>query len=389
MFNITLSFFQKKGDKEKRPLRSAMESIEEYAKKRADIAYGKKPSIEKEEFIKSIIKKNIKWQKHSGGNLGETTATHSHHGFQIQSVLVPKDKFSKSEAIKYIKKHFEYKKIDSTQRPRFYSFRQIEPTQNSKYFTKVLDNGVELVFENTFLKKRLTQKKPIGPDSIKPRNLFDQVFEGSKGNEVDRRPVKSEGGSFKVHEIYKFIKNGHLEGDNREKITGYTFIEELSDRHYQVYQNKKNKIIVINYSGTREWSDWLNNLDYIFRTYNLSARYKKAKAILNTVLKDYPNYQIRLIGYSQSGIIVRELAKLYSDEIFEIISLNPGNLSIYEGDAPKHEYVIKSDLDFASFFRKPEKNDIIIKSETSNIATEHLPEILFRLNPDLEIGRKK
>jgi hypothetical protein len=156
-----------------------------------------------------------------------------------------------------------------------------------------------------------------------------------------------------------------------------------------VYQNKKKKIIVINYSGTREWSDWLNNLDYIFRTYNISTRYKRAKSLLEKILKDYPGYKIKLIGYSQSGIIVRELAKLYGDEIFEIISLNPGNLSVYEGDAPEHEYVIKSDLDFASFFRKPEKNDLIIKSETSNIATEHLPEILFRLNPDLEIGRKK
>jgi hypothetical protein len=57
--------------------------------------------------------------------LGESTATHSHHGFQIQSVLVPKSKFSKEEAVKYIKQHFEYKKIDSTQRPNFYSFRQI------------------------------------------------------------------------------------------------------------------------------------------------------------------------------------------------------------------------------------------------------------------------
>lgn len=199
---------------------------------------------------------------------------------------------------------------------------------------------------------------------------------------------KSEGGSLKVSEIYKFIKNGHVDNNIMENITGYKFIEELSGRYSQVYQNKKQKIIIINYSGTREVSDWLNNLDYIFRTYNISTRYKKAKALLETVLKDYPKYTIKLIGYSQSGIIVRELAKIYSNEIFEIISLNPGTLSIYEGDAPKHEYVIKSDLDFASYFRKPEKNDTIIKSNTSNIATEHLPEILFRLNPDLEIGRK-
>ena len=356
-----------------------MEQIEKYAKERADIAYGKRSSPQKEEFMQNIIKKNMKWYKHEGGRLGETTATHSHHGYKIQSVLVPKDKFSKSDAIKYIRKHFQYKKIDSTQRPNFYSFRQIDPTKNSKYFTKVLADGVELVFE----------KPPIGKDSIKPREVFGQVFKGSKDNEVDRRPVKSEGGSLKVSEIYKFIKNGHVDDNIREKIAGYTLIDQLSGKHSQVYQNKKKKIIVINYSGTREWSDWINNLDYIFRTYNLSARYKNAKALLETVLKDYPKYKIKLIGYSQSGIIVRELAKVYSDEIFEIISLNSGNLSIYEGAAPEHEYVIKSDLDFASYFRRPEKNDIIIPSETSNIATEHLPEILFRLNPDLEIGRKK
>jgi hypothetical protein len=200
--------------------------------------------------------------------------------------------------------------------------------------------------------------------------------------------MKSYGGTFKVHEIYKFIKNGHVDDNIREKITGYTFLKALSTRHYQVYQNKKKKIIVINYSGTREAIEWFHNFDYIFRTYNLSTRYKNAKALLETVLKDYPKYQIRLIGYSQSGIIVRELAKIYSDDIFEIISLNPANLSIYEGDAPEHEYVIKSDLDFASYFRKPEKNDLIIPSKTSNLVTEHRPEILFRLNPDLEIGRR-
>jgi hypothetical protein len=322
--------------------------------------------------------------------VGKSTATHSHHGFQIQSVLVPKDKFTKSEAIKYIREHFEYKKIDSTQRKNFYSFRQIEPTENSKYFTKVLDNGVELVFE----------KVPIGKDSIKPhflengdaliplRSVIESVSTDSSLRCLRSGSYAVAGGSLKVSEIYKFIKNGHVDDNIREKITGYKFIEELSGRYSQVYQNKKQKIIIINYSGTRETSDWLNNFDYIFRTYNISTRYKKAKALLETVLKDYPKYTIKLIGYSQSGIIVRELAKIYSNEIFEIISLNPGNLSVYEDDAPKNEYVIKSDLDFASYFRKPEKNDTIIKSKTSNIATEHLPEILFRLNPDLEIGRK-
>ena len=89
--------------------------------------------------------------------LGESTATHSHHGFQIQSVLIPKDKFTRDEAIKYVRKHFQYKKIDSKQRPNFYSFRQFDPNKNSKYFTKKLDNGVELVFENALHSETLVE----------------------------------------------------------------------------------------------------------------------------------------------------------------------------------------------------------------------------------------
>lgn len=312
--------------------------------------------------------------------LGKTTATHSHHGYQIQSVLVPKDKFSKSEAIKYIRKHFEYNTfhsdrglkgvkppIDSTQRPRFYSFRQIEPTQNSKYFTKILDNGVELVFE----------KKPIGPGGIKPREL--------------------EGGALKVNEIYQFISNGY-DWPNIKPIQEYKYIKDLSSNFHQVYEDKKQKRIILNYTGTKSIIDWLSNLDYILQTYTLWPRFKNAKAILDKVLKLYPNYKITLVSHSQGGIITRELSRIYGDELFEIISLNPGGMSFIEaiksstGEGKRNkqnEYTIKSELDFASFFANPNKNDVIITRESGDIVKEHSPSILIRLNPDLEIGRKK
>ena len=361
-----------------------MESIEDYAKKRADIAYGKQSSKHpevldrwsrrKEEFIKSIIKKNIKWQKHEGGRLGESTATHSHHGFQIQSVLVPKDKFSKSEAIKYIKEHFKYKKIDET--TSYFRFRQFDPTKNSKYFTKVLDNGVELVFE----------KPPIGKDSIKPRTMS--------------------GGSLKVNEIYQFISNGYdwrpvsPSGEYRDikPIQGYKYIKDLSSNFHQVYENRPQKRIVLNYTGTKGIIDWLNNLDYILQTYTLWPRFKNAKEILDKVLKLYPNYKITLVSHSQGGIITRELSRIYGDELFEIISLNPGGMSFIEaiksttGEGKRkkqNEYTIKSELDFASFFANPNENDVIITRESGDIVKEHSPSILIRLNPDLEIGRKK
>jgi len=133
------------------------------------------------------------------------------------------------------------------------------------------------------------------------------------------------------------------------------------------------------------------------QTYTLWPRFQNAKEVLDKVLKRYPNYNITLISHSQGGIITRELSRLYGDELFEIISLNPAGSSFIEairsstGESKRnkgHEYTIKSELDFASFFATPDKNDIIIPRESGDIVKEHSPSILFRLNPDLEIGRK-
>ena len=66
---------------------------------------------------------------------------------KIQSVLVPKDMFTKPQAEQYIFKNFKLKKIDETE--HFYRFRQLEPKplENNGYQfkNKVLDNGVVLI----------------------------------------------------------------------------------------------------------------------------------------------------------------------------------------------------------------------------------------------------
>lgn len=313
--------------------------------------------------------------------LGETTATHSHHGFAIQSVLVPKDKFSKDEAIKYIKKHFQYKKIHTT--PNYFRFRQFGPTENSKYFSKKLDNGVELVFE----------KKPIGPGGIKPR----------EGGKLTPDVYGMTGGALSINEIYKFIKNGY-EWPELKPIAQYKLIKNLSDKFHQVYVSLhsetlrgRDRRVIINYTGTKGIIDWFSNLDYILQTYTLWPRFKNAKAVLDKVLKQYPNYKITLVSHSQGGIITRELSRLYGDELFEIISLNPGGMSFIEGIKSafgegkrnqENEYTIKSEFDFASFFANPNPRDIVIPRESGDIVKEHSPKILIRLNPDLEIGRK-
>ena len=66
----------------------------------------------------------------------------------IQSVLVPKNKFTLLQATDWIIKHgYKYDKIDVNQRPSFYSYRQVHPNKliGYKYINKILSNGIELI----------------------------------------------------------------------------------------------------------------------------------------------------------------------------------------------------------------------------------------------------
>ena len=65
----------------------------------------------------------------------------------IQSIVFPKDKFSQSEAVKWLYKHnYNFGKVDIT--PHTYRFRQHEP-QNGTYYTETLPNDVKLVILKT------------------------------------------------------------------------------------------------------------------------------------------------------------------------------------------------------------------------------------------------
>jgi hypothetical protein len=276
--------------------------------------------------------------------------------WRIQSVLVPKATFSKSEAIKYIKEHFEYKKIDSTQRPNWWSFRQIDPVKGSKYITKKLDNGVELVIE----------KPPA---------------ENSRSN-------LSTGGSLPFGVIYKVIKNGYsiAQQDNVDFKDIGDFVLEYSTSEVQVYKSKSRKQIIINYVGTYKFLDWLNALAYYYRFYTTTDRYKRAETEFLKVLNTNPKYKITIVAHSQSAAISRELLKKYKD-VFEIINLNPVADPIDEKPLKK-EYTVFSGEDIPSFYKRDSPNDLMIKAESFNPITEHSPDILLRLNLETEFGRK-
>jgi len=63
----------------------------------------------------------------------------------VQSVLIPRDKFSLEEATNWLTEHkFRLLKVDVTD--EYYRFRQRPPSRGS-YYTKSLDNGIKLIVE--------------------------------------------------------------------------------------------------------------------------------------------------------------------------------------------------------------------------------------------------
>jgi len=261
----------------------------------------------------------------------------------IQTVLIPKNKFSKEEAINYIKKHFKFKKIDETQRKNFYSFRQFNPTQGSSYSTKKLKNGVELVFE-----------------------------------------YKKSGGSLPVKIIYKSIKNGYSYPKIEDLDDGFIFSKNGSDKEIQLYVNEKEKRIIINFIGTYTLFDWSNNYSYVLGKYKETKRFKRARDAFIKITDDYPNYKVVLVGHSQSAVITNILNREFPNRIYEVILVNPASLGEKERD---NEFIIRSKMDLVSLLHKPTKRDIIIDNKTNNILTEHKPNVLERLEQSRKIGR--
>lgn len=67
----------------------------------------------------------------------------------LQTILMPKSKFSLSEAVAWVSNHHHsHHKVDITD--NFYRFRQHTPAHHGRYYTVKLKNGVELVHQVSF-----------------------------------------------------------------------------------------------------------------------------------------------------------------------------------------------------------------------------------------------
>jgi hypothetical protein len=67
----------------------------------------------------------------------------------LQTILVPRSRFSLSEATHWVMEHkYHAVKVDVTE--HFYRFRQHDPLGSGRYYTQTLKNGIELVYQQPF-----------------------------------------------------------------------------------------------------------------------------------------------------------------------------------------------------------------------------------------------
>ena len=197
----------------------------------------------------------------------------------------------------------------------------------------------------------------------------------------------------------KDLLNASYEENPPDKIGEYQLDTELSNKYGKVYYSISKKKVIIVFRGTKELSDWSNNLIYGINVnaYKLTSRYKTAKRMYEKAKAKYKGYKSDLLGHSQAGLLVNLQLNKKTD--LDGISLNPA----FKGESQgMNEYIIRSSLDPVSALKAPKNalnkvlypnwsktHNITIPAKTMNPLTEHSIDILNRLPQDKFIGRMK
>lgn len=187
------------------------------------------------------------------------------------------------------------------------------------------------------------------------------------------------GGKLSINHIKLMLKASYK--DAPERIDDFVIDRSLSGQYGVVYHNPITGQTVVAHRGTKEAIDWTNNAMYALGGYKYTNRYKWGKKMQQAAEKKYGASNISTIGHSQSGVLTRELGK----NTKEIINLNPA----YKGEKPlKNEYNIRSSGDIVSIglHGTNRYNDLLIPAESLNPLTEHMIDILDRVDQNKMIG---
>ena len=128
------------------------------------------------------------------------------------------------------------------------------------------------------------------------------------------------GGAITTTDLHKLLKASYSPelGD----ISNYKIDKEISNETAQVYRNEDNNRTYVVHRGTKEASDWLNNLVYAISPslYKYTDRYKTGKETQEKALEKY-GPDIDVLGHSQ-GSKIAELASYDDPRVKNVITYN-------------------------------------------------------------------
>ncbi len=98
---------------------------------------------------------------------------------------------------------------------------------------------------------------------------------------------KIEGGGLKVAQIKDFLNASYAENPPNQ-LGEYQLDIELTNLYVKVYFSISNRKVIVIHRGTKEASDWLNNLTYGLNSnaYNFTTRFKISKNTQNKAQKN-------------------------------------------------------------------------------------------------------
>lgn len=202
------------------------------------------------------------------------------------------------------------------------------------------------------------------------------------------------GGSLKPTELRQLLNHSYLYDAKKSpaSIEGFEVDRSLSGKRAQVYRNPATGQVVVAHRGTAGLHDWITDLRLVTTgTARGSARFKHADKIQKQAEAKYGSDNVTTIGHSLGA----QLATDTGSKSREIITLNKPVLPL-DTVTGQHanQWNVRTQNDPVSFLdryraNQPRERNVVIPSRSRSLLTEHRSDVLGRLSPDLEIGRKR
>ena len=171
-------------------------------------------------------------------------------------------------------------------------------------------------------------------------------------------------------------------------IGDYQLDRDLSIDRARVYKNNKTGRAYVVHRGTKEASDWFNNLVYGLSPslYRFTNRFKTAKDVQEKALAKYGD-NVDVIGHSQGAKLAEMLSK-GDKRVKDVITYNrPVGLKEAMTPLDKNVIDIRSSYDPVSMFAPLQRDNkpIMLKNDSWNPLSQHNSSSLLE-NPNFDIG---